>query len=153
VDACVRFCFPSGTTFQDELRKGWRDFLFDLGRRFRGHPNWSRNTWSRSCRLNDNFYATRNSVSFQDRAFVYIPPACARARCGTVDLLSVSTRKTLGQFERTLIIADKGSYDVLPRGVPRRQRTKANCTAAVVEINHRRRTPSEIFDRSELVSR
>ena len=56
----------------------------------------------------DNFYATLNSAVFSDGSFVYVPPG---VRCP----MELSTyfrinEKNTGQFERTLIIADKGAY-------------------------------------------
>ena len=56
----------------------------------------------------DNFYAALNSAVFSDGSFVYVPPG---VRCP----MELSTyfrinEKQTGQFERTLIIADKGAY-------------------------------------------
>jgi Fe-S cluster assembly protein SufB len=56
----------------------------------------------------DNFYAALNSAVFSDGSFVYVPPG---VRCP----MELSTyfrmnEKQTGQFERTLLIADKGAY-------------------------------------------
>ncbi len=58
-----------------------------------------------------------------------------------------------GQFERTLIIADKGSYVVYLEGCTAPQRDTAQLHAAVVEIIVEEDAESEVFDRAELVSR
>ena len=56
----------------------------------------------------DNFYATLNSAVFSDGSFVYVPPG---VRC-PIELMTyfrINAEET-GQFERTLIVADEGSY-------------------------------------------
>ncbi|HLG86918.1 MAG TPA: Fe-S cluster assembly protein SufB [Alphaproteobacteria bacterium] len=80
----------------------------------------------------DNFYATLNSAVFTDGSFAYIPPG---VRCP----MELSTyfrinAKNTGQFERTLIIADKGSYVSYLEGCTAPQRDENQLHAAVVEL-------------------
>jgi Fe-S cluster assembly protein SufB len=80
----------------------------------------------------DNFYATLNSAVFSDGSFVYIPPG---VRCP----MELSTyfrinEKNTGQFERTLIIADKGAYVSYLEGCTAPMRDEHQLHAAVVEL-------------------
>lgn len=82
--------------------------------------------------LTDNFYATLNSAVFSDGSFVYIPEG---VRC-PVDLSTyfrINARET-GQFERTLIIAEKGSFVNYLEGCTAPQRDENQLHAAVVEL-------------------
>ena len=58
--------------------------------------------------VTDNFYATLNSAVFSDGSFVYVPPG-VRCPMELSTYFRINAENT-GQFERTLIIADKGSY-------------------------------------------
>ena len=80
----------------------------------------------------DNFFATLNSAVFSDGSFCYIPPG---VRCP----MELSTyfrinAKNTGQFERTLIIADKGSYVSYLEGCTAPMRDENQLHAAVVEL-------------------
>jgi len=80
----------------------------------------------------DNFYATLNSAVFSDGSFVYIPKG---VRCP----MELSTyfrinAKDTGQFERTLIIADEGSYVSYLEGCTAPMRDENQLHAAVVEL-------------------
>ncbi len=80
----------------------------------------------------DNYFATLNSAVFTDGSFVYIPPG---VRCP----LELSTyfrinAENTGQFERTLIIADKGSYVSYMEGCTAPMRDENQLHAAVVEL-------------------
>jgi Fe-S cluster assembly protein SufB len=80
----------------------------------------------------DNFYATLNSAVFSDGTFAYIPPG---VRC-PVELMTyfrINTEGT-GQFERTLIIADEGSYVSYLEGCTAPMRKTHQLHAAVVEL-------------------
>ena len=82
--------------------------------------------------VTDNFFATLNSAVFTDGSFVYIPPG---VRCP----MELSTyfrinEKNTGQFERTLIIADKGSYVSYLEGCTAPKRDENQLHAAVVEL-------------------
>ena len=80
----------------------------------------------------DNFYATLNSAVFSDGSFCYIPPG---VRC-PVELMTYFRINALdtGQFERTLIIADKGSYVSYLEGCTAPMRKTPQLHAAVVEL-------------------
>ena len=80
----------------------------------------------------DNFYATLNSAVFSDGSFVYVPPG---VRC-PIELMTyfrINSEDT-GQFERTLIIADKGSYVSYLEGCTAPMRKSHQLHAAVVEL-------------------
>ena len=74
----------------------------------------------------DNFYATLNSAVFSDGSFVYVPPG-VRCPMELSTYFRINEEKT-GQFERTLIIADKGSYVSYLEGctAPDRKSTRLN---------------------------
>ncbi|MBI5890368.1 MAG: Fe-S cluster assembly protein SufB [Nitrosomonadales bacterium] len=80
----------------------------------------------------DNFFATLNSAVFSDGSFCYIPPG---VRCP----MELSTyfrinEKNTGQFERTLIVADKGAYVSYLEGCTAPMRDENQLHAAVVEL-------------------
>ena len=80
----------------------------------------------------DNFYAALNSAVFSDGSFVYVPP-------GTRCPMELSTyfrinEKQTGQFERTLIIADRGAYVSYLEGCTAPMRDENQLHAAVVEL-------------------
>ena len=82
--------------------------------------------------ITDNFFATLNSAVFSDGSFVYVPPG---VRCP----MELSTyfrinEKNTGQFERTLIIADKGAYVSYLEGCTAPMRDENQLHAAVVEL-------------------
>ena len=80
----------------------------------------------------DNFYATLNSAVFSDGSFVYIPEG-VRCPMELSTYFRINASKT-GQFERTLIIADKGSYVSYLEGCTAPQRDENQLHAAVVEL-------------------
>ena len=102
---------------------------------FRGgpkHPDLVRRYLGSVVPPTDNFYATLNSAVFSDGSFVYVPPG---VRCP----MELSTyfrinEKNTGQFERTLIIADKGSYVSYLEGCTAPKRDENQLHAAVVEL-------------------
>ncbi len=80
----------------------------------------------------DNFFAALNSAVFSDGSFVYIPPG---VRC-PMDLSTYFriNRENTGQFERTLVIADRGSFVNYLEGCTAPQRDSNQLHAAVVEL-------------------
>ena len=82
--------------------------------------------------VSDNFYATLNSAVFSDGSFVYVPPG-VRCPMELSTYFRINAENT-GQFERTLIIADKGSYVSYLEGCTAPQRDTSQLHAAVVEI-------------------
>lgn len=119
------------TTFKDELRKAGVIFC-SISEAIREHPDLVRQYLGTVVPVTDNFYATLNSAVFTDGSFVYVPPG---VRCP----MELSTyfrinEKDTGQFERTLIIADKGSYVSYLEGCTAPQRDENQLHAAVVEL-------------------
>ena len=80
----------------------------------------------------DNYYATLNSAVFSDGSFVYIPEG-VRCPMELSTYFRINAENT-GQFERTLIIAAKGSYVSYLEGCTAPKRDVAQLHAAVVEI-------------------
>lgn len=120
-----------GTTFQAELKKAGVIFC-SISEAIREHPELVKKYLGTVVPASDNFYATLNSAVFSDGSFVYVPP---NTRCP----MELSTyfrinAENTGQFERTLIIADKGSYVSYLEGCTAPQRDTAQLHAAVVEI-------------------
>uniref|UniRef100_UPI0037851CF1 Fe-S cluster assembly protein SufB n=1 Tax=Aquidulcibacter sp. TaxID=2052990 RepID=UPI0037851CF1 len=82
--------------------------------------------------VTDNFYATLNSAVFSDGTFVYIPPG-VRCPMELSTYFRINAADT-GQFERTLIIADKGAYVSYLEGCTAPMRDENQLHAAVVEL-------------------
>jgi Fe-S cluster assembly protein SufB len=80
----------------------------------------------------DNFYATLNSAVFSDGSFVYVPPG-VRCPMELSTYFRINAANT-GQFERTLIIADAGSYVSYLEGCTAPMRDENQLHAAVVEL-------------------
>ncbi len=94
------------TTFKAELAKAGVIFC-SFSEAVRNHPDLVRRYLGTVVPSTDNFFATLNSAVFSDGSFVYVPPG---VRCP----MELSTyfrinEKNTGQFERTLIIADRGA--------------------------------------------
>jgi Fe-S cluster assembly protein SufB len=119
------------TTFKAELAKSGVIFM-PISEALREHPDLVRKYIGTVVPVTDNFYATLNSAVFSDGSFVYVPPG---VRCP----MELSTyfrinEKDTGQFERTLIIADKGSYVSYLEGCTAPMRDENQLHAAVVEL-------------------
>ena len=119
------------TTFRAELAKAGVIFC-SFSEAVREHPELVRPFLGSVVPSSDNFYATLNSAVFSDGSFVYVPPG---VRCP----MELSTyfrinEKNTGQFERTLIIADKGSYVSYLEGCTAPKRDENQLHAAVVEL-------------------
>ncbi|KKM69629.1 hypothetical protein LCGC14_1448850 [marine sediment metagenome] len=80
----------------------------------------------------DNFFASLNSAVFSDGSFVYVPPG-VRCPMELSTYFRINTMNT-GQFERTLIIADEGSYVSYLEGCSAPMRDEHQLHAAVVEL-------------------
>lgn len=120
-----------GTTFKDELAKAGVIFC-SISEAVQEHPELVKKYLGSVVPNSDNFFATLNSAVFSDGSFVYIPPG---VRCP----LELSTyfrinAENTGQFERTLIIADKGSYVSYLEGCTAPMRDINQLHAAVVEL-------------------
>jgi len=120
-----------GTTFKDELKKAGVIFC-SISEAVREYPELVRKYLGSVVPVTDNFFATLNSAVFSDGSFVYVPPG---VKC-PMDLSTyfrINAENT-GQFERTLIIADKGAYVSYLEGCTAPKRDTAQLHAAVVEI-------------------
>ena len=120
-----------GTTFQAELRKAGVIFC-SISEAIREHPELVRQYLGSVVPVSDNYYATLNSAVFSDGSFVYIPPG-VRCPMELSTYFRINAENT-GQFERTLIIADKESYVSYLEGCTAPQRDVAQLHAAVVEL-------------------
>ena len=119
------------TTFKEELAKAGVIFC-PISEAIRQHPELVKKYLGTVVPISDNFFATLNSAVFSDGSFVYVPPG---VRCP----MELSTyfrinEKNTGQFERTLIIADKGSYVSYLEGCTAPMRDENQLHAAVVEL-------------------
>ena len=120
-----------GTTFQKELQKAGVIFC-SISDAIQNHPELVKKYLGSVVPQSDNFYATLNSAVFSDGSFVYVPPG-VRCPMELSTYFRINAENT-GQFERTLIIADKGSYVSYLEGCTAPQRDQAQLHAAVVEI-------------------
>ena len=120
-----------GTTFQAELRKAGVIFC-SISEAIREHPELVRQYLGSVVPVSDNYYATLNSAVFSDGSFVYIPPG-VRCPMELSTYFRINAENT-GQFERTLIIADKDAYVSYLEGCTAPQRDVAQLHAAVVEL-------------------
>ncbi|NND17939.1 MAG: Fe-S cluster assembly protein SufB, partial [Silicimonas sp.] len=96
-----------GTTFQAELAKAGVIFC-SISEAIREHPDLVSKYLARVVPVSDNYYATLNCAFFSEGSFVYVPPG-VRCPMELSTYFRINAENT-GQFERTLIIADKGSY-------------------------------------------
>ena len=120
-----------GTTFQAELKKAGVIFC-SISEAIREYPDLVRKYLGSVVPATDNFYATLNSAVFSDGSFVYVPEG-VRCPMELSTYFRINAENT-GQFERTLIIAEKGSYVSYLEGCTAPQRDTAQLHAAVVEI-------------------
>ncbi|MGY3081798.1 Fe-S cluster assembly protein SufB [Bradyrhizobium sp. LM6.10] len=120
------------TTFQAELKKAGVIFM-PISEAIREHPELVQKYLGSVVPTSDNFYATLNSAVFSDGSFVYVPPPGVRCPMELSTYFRINERNT-GQFERTLIIADKGSYVSYLEGCTAPQRDENQLHAAVVEL-------------------
>ncbi len=119
------------TTFKSTLEKA--DVIFcPISDAVRNHPELVRKYLGSVVPAGDNYFAALNSAVFTDGSFVYIPKG---VRCP----MELSTyfrinAKNTGQFERTLIVAEEGSYVSYLEGCTAPQRDENQLHAAVVEL-------------------
>jgi Fe-S cluster assembly protein SufB len=119
------------TTFQEELAKAGVLFM-PISEALQKHPELVKKYIGTVVPISDNFYATLNSAVFSDGSFVYVPPG-VRCPMELSTYFRINERDT-GQFERTLIIADKGSYVSYLEGCTAPMRDENQLHAAVVEL-------------------
>lgn len=119
------------TTFRKTLAE--KGIIFcSFSEAVKEHPDLVRKYLSSVVPVGDNYYAALNSAVFSDGSFCYIPKG---VRC-PMELSSYFriNAKGTGQFERTLIIADEGSYVSYLEGCTAPMRDENQLHAAVVEI-------------------
>jgi Fe-S cluster assembly protein SufB len=119
------------TTFKAELAKAGVIFA-PISEAVKTHPELVRKYLGSVVPPTDNFFATLNSAVFSDGSFVYVPPG-VRCPMELSTYFRINERNT-GQFERTLIIADKGSYVSYLEGCTAPKRDENQLHAAVVEL-------------------
>ena len=119
------------TTFQKELKE--QNIIFcSMSEAIQEHPDLVRQYLGSVVPAEDNFFAALNSAVFSDGSFCYIPEG-VRCPMELSTYFRINTANT-GQFERTLIVAEKGSYLSYLEGCTAPMRDENQLHAAVVEI-------------------
>jgi Fe-S cluster assembly protein SufB len=119
------------TTFKEELAKAGVIFC-SISEAVKNHPELVKKYLGSVVPSTDNFYATLNSAVFSDGSFVYVPEG-VRCPMELSTYFRINAEKT-GQFERTLIIAEKGAYVSYLEGCTAPMRDENQLHAAVVEL-------------------
>ena len=119
------------TTFKETLAKQGIIFC-SMSEAIRDYPDLVRKYLGSVVPYTDNFYATLNSAVFSDGSFCYIPKG-VRCPMELTTYFRINAENT-GQFERTLIIADEGSYVSYLEGCSAPMRDENQLHAAVVEL-------------------
>lgn len=119
------------TTFKEKLAE--KGIIFcSFGEAVQEYPELVRKYLGTVVPAKDNFFAAMNSAVFSDGSFVYIPKGvrCPMELSTYFRINAINT----GQFERTLIVADEGSYVSYLEGCTAPQRDENQLHAAIVEI-------------------
>ncbi len=120
-----------GTTFKAKL--GEMGIIFcSFSEAVQEHPDLVRKYLGTVVPINDNFFAALNSAVFTDGSFCYIPKG-VRCPMELSTYFRINAAKT-GQFERTLLIADEGSFVSYLEGCTAPMRDENQLHAAVVEL-------------------
>jgi len=119
------------TTFKAELTKAGVIFM-SISDALQEYPELVRQYLGSVVPPTDNYFATLNSAVFSDGSFVYVPPG-VRCPMELSTYFRMNAQGT-GQFERTLIIADKGAYVSYLEGCTAPMRDENQLHAAVVEL-------------------
>ena len=119
------------TTFREELKKAGVIFL-SISEAIREYPELVKKWLGKVVPQRDNYFATLNSAVFSDGTFVYIPEG-VRCPMELSTYFRINAENT-GQFERTLIVAEKGSYVSYLEGCTAPMRDENQLHAAVVEL-------------------
>ncbi len=119
------------TTFQDTLARHGIIFC-SFSEAVREHPELVKKFMGSVVPYTDNYFATLNSAVFSDGSFCYIPEG-VRCPLELSTYFRINAANT-GQFERTLIVAEKGSYVSYMEGCTAPQRDENQLHAAIVEI-------------------
>jgi Fe-S cluster assembly protein SufB len=119
------------TTFKDTLME--KGIIFcSFSEAVKEHPDLVRKYLGSVVNYRDNYFAALNSAVFSDGSFVYIPKG-VRCPMELSTYFRINALNT-GQFERTLIVADEGSYVSYLEGCTAPQRDENQLHAAIVEI-------------------
>ncbi len=119
------------TTFRETLKKAGVIFC-PISEAVRDYPELVQKYLGSVVPVSDNFFAALNSAVFTDGSFVYVPKG-VRCPMELSTYFRINARST-GQFERTLIIADAGSYVSYLEGCTAPMRDENQLHAAVVEL-------------------
>ncbi|MDE2499258.1 MAG: Fe-S cluster assembly protein SufB [Alphaproteobacteria bacterium] len=119
------------TTFKAKLNEAGVIFC-PISEAIRDYPDMVRKYLGTVVPVSDNFFATLNSAVFSDGTFVYVPKG-VRCPMELSTYFRINASNT-GQFERTLIIADEGSYVSYLEGCTAPMRDENQLHAAVVEL-------------------
>lgn len=119
------------TTFKETLAEAGVIFC-SISEAVREHPELVKKYLGYVVPSNDNFYAALNTAVFTDGSFVYIPKG-VRCPMELSTYFRINAENT-GQFERTLIIAEEGSYVSYLEGCTAPKRDENQLHAAVVEL-------------------
>ena len=119
------------TTFREKLAQVGVIFC-SFSEAVQTHPELVKRYLGSVVPYTDNFFATLNSAVFTDGSFVYVPKG-VRCPMELSTYFRINAEKT-GQFERTLIIADEGSYVSYLEGCTAPMRDENQLHAAVVEL-------------------
>jgi len=119
------------TTFQETLKEAGVIFM-PISEAVHEHPELIKQYLGSVVPTQDNYYAALNAAVFSDGSFVYIPKG-VRCPMELSTYFRINEMNT-GQFERTLIVADEGSYVSYLEGCTAPQRDENQLHAAVVEL-------------------
>jgi Fe-S cluster assembly protein SufB len=120
-----------GTTYKAKLAEQGIIFC-SFGEAVQEHPELVRQYLGSVVPASDNFFAALNAAVFSDGSFVYVPKG-VRCPMELSTYFRINTAQT-GQFERTLIVADEGSYVSYLEGCTAPKRDENQLHAAVVEL-------------------
>ncbi|NVJ71219.1 MAG: Fe-S cluster assembly protein SufB [Alphaproteobacteria bacterium] len=119
------------TTFREELKKAGVIFM-SISEAIREYPDMVKKYMASVVPVRDNYFAALNCAVFTDGTFVYIPKG-VRCPMELSTYFRINAENT-GQFERTLIVADEGSYVSYLEGCTAPMRDENQLHAAVVEL-------------------
>ncbi|GAB5487450.1 MAG: Fe-S cluster assembly protein SufB [Parasphingorhabdus sp.] len=119
------------TTFREELESAGVIFM-SISEAIKEHPELIKKYLGKVVPMRDNYFATLNCAVFSDGTFVYIPKG-VRCPMELSTYFRINAENT-GQFERTLIVADEGSYVSYLEGCTAPMRDENQLHAAVVEL-------------------
>ncbi len=120
-----------GTTFKEKLKEMGIIFC-SISEAIKEYPELIQKYMFSVVPMSDNFFAALNSAVFTDGTFVYVPKG-VRCPLELSTYFRINAQNT-GQFERTLIIADEGSYVSYNEGCSAPMRDENQLHAAVVEL-------------------